>query len=122
MLFGDKLKQLRLSANMTQEQLAAKCGMKKQNISRYENSDREPNIRTAKKMADALGVSLEELIVESFSAVESTDDLFPDEINLIQDYRTLSPSGKEYIRQTMAMAVQSYAGKNHALSDVEDAK
>lgn len=122
MLFGDKLKQLRLSANMTQEQLAAKCGMQKQNISRYENSDREPNIRTAKKMADALGVSLEELIVESYSAVESSDDLFPDEINLIQDYRTLSSSGKEYIRQTMALAVQSYAGKNHALSDLEDAR
>ena len=121
MLFGDKLKQLRLAANMTQEQLAEKCGMKKQNISRYENSDREPNIRTAKKMADALGVSLEELIVEPNPSVQP-DGLSSDEINLIDDYRQLSSQGKEYIRQTMVMAVQTYAGKNNALSDLEDAK
>ena len=76
---------------------------------------------TAKKMADALGVSLEELIVEPISSVQP-DGLSSDEINLIDDYRQLSSQGKEYIRQTMVMAVQTYAGKNHALSDLEDAK
>ena len=60
--FGNKLKALRLSLGLTQEELAARCGMKKQNISRYENSEREPNIRTAKVLAAALGVSLEDLV------------------------------------------------------------
>ena len=36
--------------------------MKKQNISRYEKTDREPNIRTAKALAQVLGVSLESLV------------------------------------------------------------
>lgn len=59
--FGERLKRLRTQAGMTQEELAQKCGIQKQSISRYEKSEREPNIRTAKKIADALGVPLEAL-------------------------------------------------------------
>lgn len=61
MTFGEKLKLLRLSRGLTQEELACRVGTKKQSISRYENSDREPGIRTAQALADALGVSLPEL-------------------------------------------------------------
>lgn len=60
--FGEKLRQLRLGAGLTQDALAQKCGMAKQSISRYEKSDREPNIRTAKTIADALGVPLASLV------------------------------------------------------------
>ena len=60
--FGERLKQHRLAAHLTQEELAKKCGMKKQSISRYEKSDREPNISIAKAIADALGVPLEALV------------------------------------------------------------
>lgn len=61
MTFGDNLKYLRLKAGLTQEELADKVGVKKQAISRYENSDRQPNIRTAKRIADVFGVSLESM-------------------------------------------------------------
>lgn len=70
-MFGEKLKTARLAAGMTQEELAEKCGMKKQSISRYENSEREPNIRTAKKLADALNISLESLAVERLADLTS---------------------------------------------------
>ena len=48
--------------------------------------------------------------------------LAADEAQLVSDYRELSPPGKEYIRQTMAMAKQSWAGKNETVSDLEAAK
>ena len=54
MKFGDKLKSFRIAQGLTQEDLARRIGMKKQNISRYENSEREPNIRTAKAIAELL--------------------------------------------------------------------
>jgi transcriptional regulator with XRE-family HTH domain len=73
-MFGEKLKTARLAAGMTQEELAEKCGMKKQSISRYENSEREPNIRTAKKLADALNISLESLAVESLADLTSEQE------------------------------------------------
>lgn len=63
MKIGERIRALRLDAGMTQEELAQRIGLKKQNISRYENSRVEPNIRTAKRIAEALGVSLEEMVV-----------------------------------------------------------
>lgn len=61
MSFGANLKYLRLRAGLTQEELADKIGVKKQAISRYENSDRQPNIRTANRIAEVFGVTLESM-------------------------------------------------------------
>ena len=73
--FGERLKQFRISAGLTQEDLAKKCGITKQNISRYENSKREPNIRTAKAIADALGVMLVDLVpVEGILDVQKDNE------------------------------------------------
>lgn len=44
-----------------------------------------------------------------------------DELQLLDDYRALSPDGKKYILQTMAMARRTYSEKNDAVSDVETA-
>lgn len=73
--FGEALKELRTSAKLTQEQLAQKCGMTKQSISRYEKSDREPNIRTAKTIADALNVPLSSLVPSKSTVDASGYDL-----------------------------------------------
>lgn len=75
MKFGDKLKSFRIAQGLTQEDLARRLGMKKQNISRYENSEREPNIRTAKAIADALGVTLQELTLGASSF--APDNILP---------------------------------------------
>ena len=48
--------------------------------------------------------------------------LSPDEAQLVDDYRALNKEGREYIRQTMAMAKRSYVREAHAVSDMEAAK
>lgn len=58
MNFGEKLKAIRLSKNLTQDELAALLGTTKQTISRYENSEREPNLRTAKDIAEKLNIDI----------------------------------------------------------------
>lgn len=45
-----------------------------------------------------------------------------DENQLVEDYRELNKEGKEYIRQTMAMAKRSYVRKTDRVSDLEAAK
>lgn len=77
MTFGDRLKELRISAGLTQDELAAKLNTSKQSISRYENSSREPNIKTAKRIADVLGVSLESLAVHTPPAPNYALDIPP---------------------------------------------
>ena len=48
--------------------------------------------------------------------------LKPDEQTLVEDYRELNKVGREYIRQTMAMAKRSYVREAHTVSDLEAAK
>ena len=58
MTFGEKLRAIRLAKNMSQDEFARLLNTTKQAISRYENSEREPNLRTAKEYANILGVNL----------------------------------------------------------------
>ena len=62
MTFANNLKRLRTEANLTQEELASMIGTSKQAISRYERSNREPNIKTARLIAEALHVPLSSLV------------------------------------------------------------
>jgi hypothetical protein len=50
-----------------------------------------------------------------------TFTLKPDEQALVNDYRELNNQGREYIRQTMAMAKRSYVRKSDRVSDMEAA-
>lgn len=104
MTLGERLKQLRKEAGLTQEELAKKVGLKKQNISRYENSHVEPNIRTAKRIADALGVSIEEMAVGVSLQSPPTPDLTRTEQNLVSAWR----QADEKDRRIIAAALEEY--------------
>lgn len=58
MNFGEKLKVIRKSLNISQQEFADRLGTTKQAISRYENSEREPNLKTAKTFSDKLGIDI----------------------------------------------------------------
>ena len=110
--FGEKLKNLRISAGLTQEELARKCGITKQNISRYENSKREPNIRTAKIIADALNVALEDLVpVEDVLAAQKSKE---DAELLVTLFNQLPQAAKESVLvQLRALARHQKDQDNH---------
>lgn len=59
---GEKLKRARQAAGMTQKQLADILGCKVKDISRWENGHVEPGVLTVKKMAQALGCSMDDLV------------------------------------------------------------
>ena len=54
--FGAKLKDLRKAVGMTQHDLAAKSGMTRSAIAKFETGEREPLLATAQRLAEALGV------------------------------------------------------------------
>lgn len=57
----EKLKLVRTSKNITQSALATKCGISVRTLIRYENGEREPDVYTAIRLAEALGTTVEEL-------------------------------------------------------------
>ncbi|MBF8149080.1 helix-turn-helix transcriptional regulator [Winogradskyella sp. F6397] len=61
---GKRVKLLREEINMPQQDLAAKCNIEKSNLSRLEAGGTNPTLYTLKKIADNLGVSLEELVIK----------------------------------------------------------
>lgn len=58
---SDKIKELRKSANLSQIELADKLGVHFQTVSKWERGVCEPDFAVYGKLAEALGVSLEEL-------------------------------------------------------------
>jgi transcriptional regulator with XRE-family HTH domain len=60
---GDRVRQLRGSAGLTQQALADKMGIKREAVKRFETSDGwNPTLDTLRKLASALGTSAAELI------------------------------------------------------------
>lgn len=62
MNIGEALKQQRLSAGLSQSQLARETGIKQQNISRWENGTHIPDIAQCAILAKYYGISVDELI------------------------------------------------------------
>ncbi len=60
---GTKIQGLRKEANLTQEELAQKSGIPYTTLIKIEGGQvQNPTIKTIKKIADALGVSLDNLV------------------------------------------------------------
>lgn len=58
---GERIKQARKAAGLTQAELATILGVKYQMIGQYENGKRNPKKETIQKIADALGVDYQAL-------------------------------------------------------------
>ena len=61
---GDRLSDLRKRALLTQEQLAERSGVAISTVVRIERNQVEPQGRTIRKLAEALGVEPHELVKE----------------------------------------------------------
>ena len=61
-IFADNLIKFRGEKKITQSVLAEKTGLSETSISCYENGKKVPSIVSAQKMADVLGVTLDELL------------------------------------------------------------
>ena len=59
---GEIIFTLRNNKKLNQRQLAEKCGVTQQFIQMVESGKRTPSLNTAKKLAEALGVTIDDLI------------------------------------------------------------
>lgn len=64
MQIGEKLKQKRNEAGLSQEVLAEKIGVSRQTVSNWENNRSYPDIGSVLRLSDLYGISLDELLKE----------------------------------------------------------
>ena len=60
--FGERVRELRKALGFSQEGFAAECGIDRTYIGGIERGERNPALRKIEAIADALGVSLSELM------------------------------------------------------------
>ncbi len=61
-LFGEKLRDIRLDLGYSQEELSFKAGLHRTYISSVERGERNISISNIKKLADALGLKMKDLM------------------------------------------------------------
>lgn len=80
---GIKIKNLRKSRKMTQEDFAARIGVSRSTLSCYEIGQRTPSLKTLQEIADILGVGLDYFGVtkkdEAFDLLARAKQVFEDE-------------------------------------------
>lgn len=62
MTLGQKIKDLRKKANITQEELAEKIGVSRQIVTKWENDSGLPDIENLKNIASLFNISIDELL------------------------------------------------------------
>ena len=62
---GARARTIRDTQGLTQRQIADKAGMVHQEVSRFESGTSNPRLDTLEQIADALDVSVEELVKDS---------------------------------------------------------
>ena len=93
---GARIKELRKSKNITQEELVEVIGSDTNNLSRIENGKKFMSAEKLQKIADALNVTVKELF--DFGHITSDEELKKE---IIANVKTLSTKKLKYIYKTL---------------------
>lgn len=91
----NRLRELRISNNWRQEDLAQKLNTKRQTVARYENGERGLDIETIVKLCDIFGCTADYLLCRS---TVGSLNLTMDEESLILAHRRADSRAKEMVR------------------------
>ncbi|MGT2803143.1 helix-turn-helix domain-containing protein [Streptococcus henryi] len=95
MTFGEKLREARKTAGMTQEQLANMLSVSRQAITKWESDKGIPDVENLKILSKTLGVSIDYLLDENGSLDIS---VVREPINL-EDYANLDATHRRFARE-----------------------
>ena len=71
----NRMREIRKEQHLTMKELGSKVGMSESTISLYETGKHEPDLKTLNRIADALGVSVDELLGRA-PADEADEDVW----------------------------------------------
>lgn len=118
MTFGEKVKEIRKRKGLSQLELGEKMQVSQQAIGKYEKTLDQPKMATVRKIANALGVPLSELVTDwsQFSPEEICEDMQDNDI----DYSAIDPrqavNNNRIINKFHNL---NFAGQEKAIEQVE---
>ena len=80
---GRKIKEVRRKQNMTQEYLAEKVDLSVSHISNNETAKTKVSLPTLVEISNALGVSVDYLLMDSYHSPEMKEDVFVKELDAV---------------------------------------
>lgn len=107
MKLGEKITKLKKLKSLSQVALAEATGISRDAISKYERGDSVPSVDYAKRIADALGVSLDYLVNDS----DQEEVLDNDAVKRIKEIQTLPFKEKEKIYSVIDALIRDYKTK-----------
>ena len=119
MTVGERIKAARKKAGMTQKELADKLGIPYQGISQYERGIRKPKIDTLVKIADSLGVTLEELLSTRTRGIPPSYSL-PIESGMVATLDWHARKNHRTLAREIDIAIDTYLNDLAAMGELED--
>lgn len=80
---GRKIKEVRRKQNMTQEYLAEKVDLSVSYVSNIETAKTKVSLPTLVEISNALGVSVDYLLMDSYQSLEMKEDIFVKELDAV---------------------------------------
>ena len=95
----NRLKEIRKSMKLSQEQMAALLHLSRKTYGTYERGEKQPGPAGRRALAEFLRMSPEQIWSDSAPLPSIPRDAGEEE--LLKIYRRLDPAGREYVYQTM---------------------
>lgn len=109
-LLGDKIKELRIEARYTQEELARRLNVTKASISAYERNARQPSLDVVISIARVFNVSTDYLLLSKSNMIVEVTGLDSDQRKSVRELANLYRTINRY---------NAYLQKNHLVKDFE---
>ena len=112
--FGERLPHLRKAAGYTQVEFAAEVGITQRMVAYYEAPHAQPPAHLLPQMAQALGVSVEELIGEDASQERKQRGRTPKLMQHMERINALPKTQQKFVMQMIEMALAQAATQGAA--------
>ena len=119
---SNRIRELRLTAGITQTELARLIGVNQSAVGKYERAELEPNIELLKKLSNIFECSIDYLVgyTDDFGNItiksEKSDELSPDSKELLNIFNALDPLHRvqvlEYARYFATRSGVKVSSKN----------
>ena len=105
MTFGERITLVRKRKKMSQADVGKKIGINGDAIGRYERNEVRPTIEMATKLAQALEVSLDYLVGNTYTEINKA------KLQRIQELNKLSETDRKHVLMTMDALIRDFKNK-----------